>query len=507
MSLIRIKFVVIIILLAGSIFVVLSQRKANVVRSSFTPVIPRVWDDAEMARLQLPLIDSTASPKQIPSDYYYRIPVRTIYKNYPVYAPGKEPAGYLEWLKEQTPESAFDASTLKTEADWIRAGELIFDSPISYDNIAQIADVRNPEWYKKLNVPATPDGTLPWFRYVIREKGKVELGTISCGVCHTRVMPDGTVVKGAQGNFPFERAAALTVNRFKIEQAHGFELSFFGAPWIQPDPLGEIQQMSLEKLAELHAAIPPGVIARHGTSPLFPPQVPDLIGIKDRKYLDHTGLQLHRSIVDMMRYAALNQGADNLASYGGFIPGTRDFRTLPDPSKLLRNSDEQLYALSLYIYSLKPPPNPNKKSDRLVARGQKVFEREGCAACHTPPLYTSNALIAVDGFEVPGDHRQTYDVLWSSVGTDPRLALQTRRGTGYYKVPSLKGVWYRGPFEHNGSVASLEDWFNLRRLEDDYVPTGFKGAGVSARAVKGHRFGLGLSVSERQALISFLKTL
>jgi Di-haem oxidoreductase, putative peroxidase len=506
MSLIRIKFVIVFILLAGSIFVVLSQRKAHVPNSGFTPMIPRVWDDAEMAQLQLPLIDSTASPKQVSSDYYYRIPVRTIYKNYPVYAPGKEPAGYLDWLKQQEPESAFDAGALKTEADWLRAGELVFDSPISYDNIAQIADIRNPDWYEKLNVPATKDGTLPWFRYVIREKGKVELGTISCAMCHTRVMPDGTVVKGAQGNFPFERAAALTVNRFKIEQARGFERSFFAAPWINPNPLHEIEQMSLEKLAEMHAAIPPGVIARHGTNPLFPPQVPDLIGIKDRKYLDHTGLQLHRSIADMMRYAALNQGADNLASYGGFIPGTKDFRTLPDPAKLLRNSDEQLYALSLYIYSLKPPPNPNK-SDRLVARGQKVFEREGCAGCHTPPLYTNNKLVAVDEFEVPGDHRQMYDILWSSVGTDPRLALQTRRGTGYYKVPSLKGVWYRGPFEHNGSVATLEDWFDARRLKDDYVPTGFKGAGVTARAVKGHRFGLGLSASDRQALISFLKTL
>jgi hypothetical protein len=30
-----------------------------------------------MASLQLPLADSTASPKQISSDYYYRIPVRT----------------------------------------------------------------------------------------------------------------------------------------------------------------------------------------------------------------------------------------------------------------------------------------------------------------------------------------------------------------------------------------------------------------------------------------------
>ena len=500
------KFFVLILALSASIVLVSSSGTVHVTASNFSPRIPRVWDDAEMASLQLPLADTTASPKQISSDFYYRIPVRTIYKNYPVYAPGKEPAGYLEWLKQQEPQSTFDAAALKTEADWIRAGELVFDSAISYGDIAQVSDVRNPQWFERLHVPATRDGTLPWFRYVVREKGKVELGTISCALCHTRVMSDGTVVKGAQGNFPFEKAAALTVDNFTIERLLGFERSFFGAPWIKPDPLHEIQKMSLETIAEMHAAIPPGVVARHGTNPLFPPQVPDLIGIKDRKYLDHTGLQRHRSVADLMRYAALNQGADNLASYGEFIPGTKDFLTLPDPSKLLRNSDEQLYALALYIYSLEPPPNPNK-FDRLAARGQKIFNREGCAACHTPPLYTSNALVAVDGFEVPVEHRRKFDVLWSSIGTDPRLALQTRRGTGYYKVPSLKGVWYRGPFEHSGSVATLEDWFDPRRLRDDYVPTGFKGAGVTVRAIEGHRFGLDLSLAERQALISFLKTL
>ena len=85
--------------------------------------------------------------------------------------------------------------------------------------------------------------------------------------------------------------------------------------------------------------------------------------------------------------------------------------------------------------------------------------------------------------------------------------MRTRRGTGYYKVPSLKGVWYRGPFEHSGSVATLEDWFDPRRLRDDYVPTGFKGHGVKTRAVKGHEFGLKLSPADKAALIAFLKTL
>ena len=78
--------------------------------------------------------------------------------------------------------------------------------------------------------------------------------------------------------------------------------------------------------------------------------------------------------------------------------------------------------------------------------------------------------------------------LGDSVGTDASLTMTTRRGTGYYKVPSLKGVWYRGPFEHNGSVATLEDFFDPKRLRDDYVPTGWKGYGVTTRAVTGHEF-------------------
>lgn len=203
-----------------------------------------------------------------------------------------------------------------------------------------------------------------------------------------------------------------------------------------------------------------------------------------------------------MRYAALNQGADVLSLYGEFRPKGE----LPDPSTESRYSDEQLYALAEFVYSLKPPPNPNK-FDALTARGQKVFEQEGCAVCHTPPLYTNNKLTPAEGFKPPDEHRKRYDILPMPVGTDPRLTLKSRRGTGYYKVPSLKGLWYRGPFEHNGSVATLEDWFDPRRLRDDYVPTGFLGYGVRARAVKGHLFGLDLSVEDRKGLIAFLKTL
>jgi RoxA-like, cytochrome c-like len=153
----------------------------------------------------------------------------------------------------------------------------------------------------------------------------------------------------------------------------------------------------------------------------------------------------------------------------------------------------------------------------LAQRGYEVFMTEACDVCHTPPLYTNNMLLPVAGFKV-SDRLQSVgssnsnpperkDILNIPINTDANLALNTRRGTGYYKVPSLKGVWYRGPFEHNGSVATLEDLFDPERLRDDYVPTGFRGYGVTTRAVKGHEFGLNLTDEERTALIAFLKTL
>ena len=113
----------------------------------------------------------------------------------------------------------------------------------------------------------------------------------------------------------------------------------------------------------------------------------------------------------------------------------------------------------------------------------------------------------VRGFAVPPGDRERFAIMPTAIGTDATLTLRTRRGTGYYKVPSLRGVWYRGPFEHNGSVATIEDWFDPRRLDDDYVPTGFRVVGAKSRPVPGHVIGLDLSDAEKAALIAFLRTL
>jgi len=482
--------------------------------------IPRTWDDEEIARQEVPLAQPEASPKHVSSDYYYRIPVRPIYKSYPVYAYGHEPSGYFESLKRQEPVVVWDGTgsgpAPQTDADWVHAGEVVFDAPLVMNTTVAVEDVRDQRWLSTTGAPVAGDGTIPGVQYVIRKKGVIELGSTSCAFCHTRVMPDGSTLKGAQGNLPIQRAvafrwraasaAASDKNQYTV-QTRTFLKRLHGAPYLNRDPQDRIDSMSIEEMAALFDSYPAGVSLRQRGNSFLPIQVPDLIGVKDRRYLDRTGLAMHRSIGDMMRYAALNQGADSLASYAGFIPiDAPRYRQLPGPEQFTRYSDEQLYALARYIYSLEPPANPNRFDSR-AARGKQVFDDEGCATCHRPPLYTNNRLTPAIGFTVPDDHRDRFDVMSRSVGTDPELALRTRRGTGYYKVPSLQGVWYRGMFGHSGWAATLEDWFDPRRLRDDYVPTGWKPFGARTYAVKGHQFGLDLSDEDRGALIAFLKTL
>jgi CxxC motif-containing protein (DUF1111 family) len=201
-----------------------------------------------------------------------------------------------------------------------------------------------------------------------------------------------------------------------------------------------------------------------------------------------------------MRYAALVQGSDSMDF------GPHRFFTDAQRRIRYRYDDAVLYAMAQYVYSLEPPANPHK-FDELAARGQKVFQREGCSGCHAPPLYTNNKLTLATGYTPPKGHPFREDVLPLSVGTDVGLALKTRKGTGLYKIPSLRGVWYRGLYLHDGSIASLEDMFDPKRLGEDYVPSGWRGPGVETRAIKGHEFGLKLAVDEKKALIAFLRTL
>jgi mono/diheme cytochrome c family protein len=477
----------------------------------FKPAIPKTWDSEALSTWATPVAGLNVRPAHFTEAEYYQAPIDN-YRTYPVYAPGREPAGYWEMLQKIGPKPLVDASQLLTKRDWIEAGQAVFEqvdhlSLRSYDPKV-ISEVRSPEFLKKLTY-VSPNGTLRLLRWVPTEKG-VAIGHTNCGSCHTREERDGTRVNGPPARGEAANPIRRTVGKDDVASSpiHIAEslaqrmYRAYAVPWVKNDIHAGLKQMSDDELGALNASIllSKGVIIRWNGSVFFPAKVPDLIGVAERKYLDHTGSHLNRGTGDLMRYAALVSYAES-AEFGPHRMVSAEQRKIEG-----RLPEEALYALALYIESLQPPANPNAL-DESARAGEKLFRSEGCAGCHVPPLYTNNKLTLAEGFTPPPDLPSTLDVLPVSVGTDPALALKTRKGTGYYKVPSLKGVWYRGHYLHDGSVASLEEMFDAERLSARHVPGGFTPPDKPLRALKGHEFGLRLKPEERKQLIAFLRTL
>jgi hypothetical protein len=130
-------------------------------------------------------------------------------------------------------------------------------------------------------------------------------------MCHTRVLPDGTVIKDAQGNLAFDRTVKYNLPIFEARPPDAQRAILarltalahinYGMPWLQPDPADAYPEMTFETLGQMADARPPGVVPRQGSSLLYPVQIPDLIGINNLLYLDHTGLGRHRGPADIMR--------------------------------------------------------------------------------------------------------------------------------------------------------------------------------------------------------------
>jgi hypothetical protein len=54
----------------------------------------------------------------------------------------------MEWLAQQEPALAFDAPALRTDAEWIAAGEAVFDAPLGYGATFKVAALPDRGWYE-----------------------------------------------------------------------------------------------------------------------------------------------------------------------------------------------------------------------------------------------------------------------------------------------------------------------------------------------------------------------
>jgi hypothetical protein len=472
---------------------------------------PRIWDDRALADWATPIASLKIRPGHYTATDYYAASPDNL-RTYPVYRPDREPPGYWEWLQKQKPEPLVDVTKMRNRQDWIAAGSRAFremDDPSTRSNDpVLIARARDPKTFE--TVPGLADGTVFQPRWVMTDRGLM-LSNLECASCHRTVtaartieyagplttIPAGGPI-GAEGAF---RLGAVSAQRsFGSDSTGTIFRRLFDMPW-NPDPQME-RFFTLPRGAAAGVfANSHGVIPRPNGSPLYGTRVPDLHVLRYSRYMDATGTHRLRGPEDVGRYAALITGADVM----DFGP----HRMLSDEQRTVkyRRADGVLYAIGVYLLSLEPPPNPNPPPVDLVKRGEQVFRREKCGACHPKPNYTTGELTPAAGFDVPFDHPNFGDVRDRSVGTDPGLALRTRKGTGFYKVPSLRGLYYRPRLLHDASIVTLEELFDPARLDPDYERKGWSPPGVTRGAIPGLEFLTRLSAEDKRALIAFLRSL
>ena len=480
---------------------------ASVLLHAQATSVPRAWDDNGLREWATPVAGLNVRPAHFSEADYYKAPIDNL-RTYPVYYPGREPAGYWEMLQTVGAKPLVEPALLLTEDDWIRAGKRVFeefDGPTGRVFASDIiAAVRRVETFASRSAPR-PDGTLPDLRWYQPTAASLSASAIARSVTFggSKMARSSTARRptNAQRHRAVRPGALWGLgNPAAGRHAGDGHLAIVGGaldcrrcPRVdQDDGAGGGGGADCQRRAT-------GLFPRWNGSGYYPTKIPDLIGFKDRK----TSTTPRRTGTDGGGFDAICRPG-HLQRHSDFGP----HRLLTDAQRNvpLRLPDEALYAMAIYIYSLKPPRTPTT-ADPRIPDGERIFRREGCASCHTPPLYTNNKVTPAQGFVPPAEHAQLLEILPISVGTDPGLALKTRKGTGYYKVPSLKGLWYRGRYLHDGSLTSLEEMFDPARLSETFVPSGFMRPGQTSRAVTGHEFGIRLNDSERAALIAFLRSL
>src|SRR5262245_1843895 len=165
---------------------------------------PRIWNDRDLAEWATPVVGINARPGHLSEKEYYAIPAGEWVRTYPVYFPGREPEGYWQMLQKKQPEPLF-APGARTESEWVVAGRRAFeemDVPgFRTTDPKVIATIRSAEDFKKLGGHPLEDGTVFGWRWVPTAKG-LALTLSECAGCHSRVMPDGRLLHGAQLNDP-----------------------------------------------------------------------------------------------------------------------------------------------------------------------------------------------------------------------------------------------------------------------------------------------------------------
>ncbi|MBX3270391.1 MAG: hypothetical protein KF729_09035 [Sandaracinaceae bacterium] len=327
--------------------------------------------------------------------------------------------------------------------DWRALGERVFfELPLRSEPFWEVA-LRDPARGEALGVERAPDGSVPGLVVMRDVDGRAAVG-ITCALCHTARQDVGGV-------------PTLVAGRARRRLDYGrVRLAYYEARGAPIDPVSLRRWRSwgpgradvLEDVADVPIAIP------------------DLWGLRHERRLAQAGTLRHDSPLALF----IRQETQYIQANHHH---TRPPRVL-------------MVALSVYLYSLDPPPaRASAATPARLARGAELFGTERCARCHENEALAGDRVVEI-----------------GQIATDPELATGGARGTGGYRPSPLLRVADAAPYLHHGAVPTLEALFGTDRLEPTYT-----GGPDGPGPVPGHEFGVSLDDADCAALLAHLETL
>lgn len=160
------------------------------------------------------------------------------------------------------------------------------------------------------------------------------------------------------------------------------------------------------------------------------------------------------------------------------------------------NSQNMLRALAQFMASM---VSANSKYDKVMRNpaqnsfttdelaGYELFKKN-CSGCHSEPLFTDLS------------YRNTgLDLV--SIDEGRKHITEQQNDLGKFRVPTLRNIELSGPYMHDGRFTSLEQV--LEHYNSGVKPT----SNLDGMLQQGSKLGIALSPTQKQQIISFLKTL
>jgi hypothetical protein len=331
-------------------------------------------------------------------------------------------------------QALWDGAVPTSDAAWIELGRRVFFGyPLRAEPAA--AHALRGDDAPAIGIHRDAAGDRPGLVGYLDLDGVPQVG-ITCALCHASV-DDGAVIVGrARRDFDFG----------------AMRLRWHDATHQTVDP----------RLLSRMASWGPGRADITEDDDQDPVAIPDLWRLRSLRNLTQAATIVHADTDGVADPLALAIRQETQYIHAG------DARTRP-PRELV-------WALTMFLYSLEPPASATPIDDAVAERGRALFEAR-CDRCHGDDDTRSGAPVAA-----------------IRVGTDGALAHGRARGTGRYRPAPLVDVRHAAPYLHDGSVQTLAELFDRRRV-------------ASREPVLGHAYGFDLSPADRDALVAWLLTL